>query len=95
MCALEAEQNTPRRLVLLVPGWFLCYDKPNQPKGERTMHKLVKNIVKKNSVLAVTGVISIVAGVVCLVAAAVKTVKDVRNTVNAALDDYAEKQLTK
>lgn len=95
MCALEAEQNTPRRLVLLVPGWFLCYDKPNEPKGERTMHKLVKNIVKKNSVLAVTGVISIVAGMVCLVAAAVKTVKDVRNTVNAALDDYAEKQLTK
>ena len=56
------------------------------------MHPLFKNIIKKNSGLAVVGVVSVVSGIVCLIAAVVKTMREIHTTAQNALDAYAESQ---
>lgn len=55
------------------------------------MHPLFKKILKKNSILAGTGLVLVVSGVACVVAAVVNTSKQIRTTTKNALDAYAEK----
>ena len=59
------------------------------------MHPLLKKIVKKNSVFAVAAVILQIGAIACLLKATVGTAKEVRGTVNKALDAYAEMEHTK
>lgn len=61
-------------------------------KGAHAMHPLFKKIVKKNSILAGTGLVLVLSGVACIVAACAKTVTQVRGTMTKALDEYAEKE---
>lgn len=56
----------------------------------RTMPKAIKRIIRKNSVFAAAGLAFSAAGFVCLVITAVKTVKDIRKTLTAALEEYDE-----
>ena len=55
------------------------------------MHPVIKNIVRKNSIYAVLGVLLQIGAILCLVKATLGTAKEVRGCVNSALDEYAKK----
>lgn len=57
----------------------------------RSMPKAIKRIVRKNSVFAAAGLVFSVAGFACFVISFVKTIRDIRRTLTAALEAYEEK----
>ncbi len=56
----------------------------------RTMPKAITRIIRKNSIFAAAGLAFYIAGLVCLVITGLKTVKDIRETLTVALEEYDE-----